>query len=315
MTNININTTKDFYWGVSDRETARAFIETSRKIGFGNALSDSRFEVFKKYATSKNRAHFLEYLPINKNSHVLDLGSGYGNITIPLASKVGKVCAADGTLELLEFSEERAISEGVANIEYYHVDPLDYCNLPFSPKQFDCIILNGVLEWIGTGDMTKKPDEIQESVLKYLNTLLKDDGVIYIGIENRFYPMYFYNIRDPHTKKMYTAILPRCISNTLMKIRGVKDGYRTYIYSFNGYKNLFRNAGFDISKLYLPLPSYREPHHMLDSDDRAGIKDAFKNGLWNVYHKKVFILLRFFYLLGLFKYTVHSFGFILKKYK
>lgn len=313
MNEIKRSTDKDFYWGVSDRETAREFIEYSKKNGFQNAISNPKFEVFKKYATSKKRADFIDLLALDKNSVVLDMGSGYGNITIPLADKVKEVFAVDGTLELLEFSRERAISENAQNINYFHTDPLDYCNLPFEPKQFDCIILNGVLEWVGTGDMSKKPDVIQENALKYLRLLLKDDGIIYIGIENRFYPMYFYNIQDPHTKRLFTAILPRFVSNLLMKFYGVKEGYRTYIYSLGGYRKLFKRSGLKIEKLYLPLPSYREPNYILNGNDKKDIDNAFKNNLWNIYHKKVLILLKIFFRIGLFKYVTHSFGFIIKK--
>lgn len=306
-------TEKDFYWGVSDRETALKFIAMSKEKGFFEAIKDPKFKVFQKYASSEGRANFLEKLPLEKDYSVLDLGSGYGNITIPLAKKVKKVFATDGTKELLEFSALRARAEGVDNIEYYHTDPADFCNLPFSTKSFDVIILNGVLEWIGTGDTSRNPQKVQETTLQYLHTLLKDNGFIYIGIENRWWPMYFYNIRDPHSKRLFTATLPRFISNFLMKLYGHKEGYRTYIYSLFGYKKLFKKAGFRIDKCFLPLVSYREPTHMIDSDNKLEIDLAFEKSLWNLYHKKVFNLLKVFKFLGFFKYVTHSFGFLIKK--
>lgn len=306
-------TKKDFYWGVSDRDTAVKFILMSKEKGFFEAIKDPQFKVFQKYASSDERANFLEKLFLKKDFSALDLGSGYGNITIPLAKKVQKVFAADGTKELLEFSMERARAEGADNIEYYHTDPADFCNLPFNPKSFDVIILNGVLEWIGTGDISRNPQEIQEITLRYLHTLLKDEGFIYIGIENRWWPMYFYNVRDPHTKKLFTAILPRFISNLLMKFYGHKEGYRTYIYSLFGYKKLFKKSGFNIEKCFLPIVSYREPTYMVDSDSKLEISLAFEKDLWSLYHRKVFNLLKIFKLLGLFKYVAHSFGFVIKK--
>jgi SAM-dependent methyltransferase len=304
-----------FYWGVSSRELANQFIDKSERVGFFEAIKEEKFSVFKKYASSTERANFLKSLEIPKTATVLDLGSGYGNITIPLSKMVKEVYACDSALELLEFSRQRAIAENISNIKYFRTDPIDFCDTPFEEKTFDVIILNGVLEWVGTGDLSRNPGLIQEEVLKYLRTLLKDDGFIYIGIENRWWPMYFYNIKDPHTKKMWTAIFPRFVSNVLMRLYGEKSGYRNYIYSLFGYRKLFNNAGFLVKDLFLPIKSYREPKYMLKVNDREGINNLAKNNFCGVYHWKVVFLLKCLHFFGLLKFFTHSFGFVLKKDK
>lgn len=313
---IEINTfakRAQFYWGVSNQETAKAFIAAAAAQGFFNALKDDRFTVFRKYATSERRADFIKKLPLNKDAVVLDMGSGYGNITIPLSKMVKQVYACDSTLELLQFSRARAEAEGCHNINYTHIDPIDYCETPFKEKTFDVILLNGVLEWVGTGDMSRNAGEIQEAVLKYLVSLLKDGGAIYVGIENRFWPLYFYNVKDPHTKRLYTAVVPRFVAHLLMRLHGAKHGYRNYIYSLGGYKRLFGRAGLVVEKLFLPIQSYREPRFMIDAADSAALNALVKDNFGGLYHWKIAAVLKLAHHLGLFKYMSHSFGFILKK--
>jgi len=253
---------KDFYWGIADRQKMRDFLDLARKEGYVAARSKFDFKVekpakFRQYVDGFDRADFHFLLPLDEQSVILDLGSGYGNITIPLARYYKKVIAVDTSLELLEFIRVRAESEGLTNIEYVHADPFEYCNLPFNDEVFDAVVLSGVLEWVGAAKLDENPFVLQMKFLAQIRRVLKGDGFLYMAIENRWFPDYFY--RDPHSKLRYTAHLPRFIANGYAKFMGQQDGYRTYIYGYFGYCRMLKKVGFSDLKFNFPFPSYRNP--------------------------------------------------------
>nr|MDQ2933239.1 methyltransferase domain-containing protein [bacterium] len=256
-------TTSDFYWGISPREEIEKFNILGREKGYLAAKDEFKFSGRVDYAENYRRADFHFLLPIKKDAIILDVGSGFGNITIPLAKHHTHVVAVDGSLPLLEYSRVRAESEGLSNIDYIQVDPLENINLPFKPKSFDAIILNGVLEWVGPARTDKSPRDLQLEFLKQLRSLLKDDGILYIGIENRMFPGWLG--RDPHSKLKGTTIMPRFLANMYAKRKGQKD-YRTYIYSSIGYIKLLRQSGFPLTKFYYPYTTYREPHYIYSEE-------------------------------------------------
>ena len=275
-------TTENYYWGVLPRETMCTLNELIKQKGFASALKNFDLKGMRfDYAESYDRSDFIPFLPIANEATVLDLGSGYGNITIPLAKKFKKVIAIDASFELLEFLSLRASDEGISNIEYVNIAPLEHCDLPFRLKSFDAIILNGVLEWVGSGKTEKDPSVYQKELLSTLAGLLKDDGVLYIAIENRLFPGWLR--RDPHSKLKWTSILPRPIANWYAYRHGFKNGYRTYIYSQWGYRKLLKNAGFTNLKFYYPYTSYRAPDFIY-GDDKPVKRMLFRGK----YIKKIF---------------------------
>jgi SAM-dependent methyltransferase len=275
---VDIFSEKDSYWGILPKPEMTELIRLIESRGFDDAIREFDYKGRRfDYAQDTDRSDFIYFLPLSKKTRVLDLGSGFGNVTIPLAKQVKHVVAADMSFELLNFSRMRARAEGVENISYAKIDPLEEINLPFSHGSFDLIVLNGVLEWIGNSLDHGNPRELQLAVLKELRNLLSDNGVLYIGIENRLFPGWIR--RDPHSKLKYTSILPRFLANWYAKREGIKNGYRTYIYSKWGYDDLLNKAGFAKRKYYYPHTSYRAPDIIIS--DEALSKEYF-------YHSKYF---------------------------
>lgn len=305
-------TNEHYYWGVLPREKMRALNELIKKDGFEAAVKKFDYEGMRfDYAASYSRADFIPFLPVSSDATILDLGSGYGNITIPLAKKFKKVIATDASLELLEFLNLRAQSEGIQNIECVNIAPLEQCDLPFKPKSFDAIILNGVLEWVGSGKTEKDPGVYQQELLLLLSCLLKDDGVLYVAIENRMFPGWLR--RDPHSKLKWTSIMPRPLASWYARRHGHKDGYRTYIYSKHGYKKLFARGGFTNLKFYYPYSSYRDPVFIY-GDDVAAQKKLFGEGYAkNIFTSKWYGFLRGVRHIGLENFFLSSFMIMAKK--
>jgi SAM-dependent methyltransferase len=127
--------------------------------------------------------------------------------------------------------------------------------LPFSDCSFDLVILNGVLEWLGTSELDLAPNLVQEKCLKEIFRVLKPGGSLYIGVENRFAFFYFFGVKDPHSRTPFTTIMPRPIANLICLCLKRKP-YRTYIYSLSGYRMILGKAGFKTADFYFPVPSY-----------------------------------------------------------
>lgn len=72
--------------------------------------------------TKYNRAAvIIDHARVVEGMRVIDFGCGPGRLTIPLAQKVGqagKVIAVDIQLEMLERTKEKALAEGINNIEF-----------------------------------------------------------------------------------------------------------------------------------------------------------------------------------------------------
>lgn len=268
---------KDEYWCNVDREKMRQLNKTAREKG-------DWLEAAKKY-TPQYLGHFTPFyradlqflLPSIKDSKILDVGSMWGGITIPLAQYNKEVYAVDKTIETLEFLDIRAKQMGFENIK---VSAASVFNLPFDNNFFDIVILSGVLEWVpleedvvlekqwgkaGRGlkikekeKYPKSPKEMQIDALKEINRVLKPNGALYLAIENRFGYIYLAGLPDEHMNLPFVSFLPRFLSSFITKIfLGCK--YRTYTYGVYGYRSLLKKSGFLKTKFYGVFNHYGSP--------------------------------------------------------
>ncbi len=259
------------YWSNVPRKTMRRVIELS--VSSGDWLKILREEIpeCERHIAPLFRGDIHAALPISKESVVLDAGSMWGGVTLPLAQFCKEIYALDQTWESLKYLQVRSKQESLNN-----VIPVEssIAKLPFESDKFDLVILNGVLEWLATdedvvleNDWTNAssnalskvkgvdPELMQLAGLKELNRVIKDDGSIYIAIENRIGLQYLAGYPDDHVNIRFVSFLPRFLADFIT--RKIKNHrYRTYLYSPNKLKRLVERAGFKHVELYSSYPHY-----------------------------------------------------------
>lgn len=243
--------TANRYWGkIPETELVKALdiIDTEGWSSFTGKYKD-RLD----FTMEENRADWRFFVPLDRNSVVLDVGAGLGRISIPLARVVKKVVACDTSVVRMKFLKKLAESKELGNIE---VIVADIFNPPLEKESFDLIVMNGLLEWVGKTDLYKNPREAQIACLKICRGFLKKGGFLYIGIENRFATAYLRGI--DHSGLRFTSYMPRWLANkyTLLKKR---QRYDTYTYTTTGYRKLLEESGFNNPDFYLVYPGYNRP--------------------------------------------------------
>ena len=313
---IKIFSEEDFYW---QKSITRDQIKLLQKELDSEPIMGAaeKVGINSSYISTYHRSDMIYFLPYKEKADfsVLDLGAGFGNITIPLSKKMpeAKVYAVDASLDILEVASKQAKWEKCTNIDFIKTDILEKKELPFKEKSFDLIIMNGVLEWVGTGTKTGNPRKHQVEVLRYLKSLLKEDGSLYVGIEGRFFPGYFAKVKDPHSGLRFTSVLPRKIADWLCRKNGL-IGYRTYTYSYLGYSKLFKEVGFNTEKMetIYPVASYKDPYFLFSYRDKTAYYFAFTKILKQVFPSfRGRFLFKILYYLGLEKFFAPSYLFIL----
>ncbi len=273
----------DGYWCNVSREKMRAL--NARAETSGDWLAAAR-ELIPEYTGAIepfDRADARFLWPFDSNSRILDAGSMWGALTLPVARQCRQVYALDKTLETLAFLRIRAGQEGFENVRFAAAT-LD--RLPFADGFFDMVILNGVLEWVACEEDVvleehwegrrrlarrhqRDPRRMQVAVLKEIRRVLRPGGRLYLAIENRFGYQYLAGAPDDHVNIKYVPFLPRFIANAITKWKRGSE-YRTYTYGLPGYRRLLRDAGFTDTEFYGAFPHYFRPSEIIPE---AMIKD------------------------------------------
>lgn len=279
--------TIQLYWNQISTKEMDIIIKEAKNKGWKQAISnffgDER-KYLQDYIVKSSRADWMLFAPVKTDSTILDIGSGWGAVVVELAKKYKEVYATDCNIDTLKFLKVRSEQEGIKNLKFVKTNPLDYPTLPFTDSSFDMIVLNGILEWVGSARVDNSPDRVQFDALIELHRLLKPDGFIYLGIENRWYFRHFL-AGTPHGELPFISVLPRRIANILtLLIR--KQKHRTFIYSKKGYIKLFEKAGYKVKKVYGIKPSYHFPKIMVPMEDSSNSFLKFINSSTNNFFKR-----------------------------
>jgi len=251
-----------FYYGEISQEKMDTLARDSKSLGWRTAFlkllssfPTSTAEYHRHHVVSETRGawKFLLNKP-REGGLVLDLGCGWGPTSVALARTFGHVVALDATRERLDFLKQRCHEDGLNNITYCRAGDGDH--LPFADATFDAVVLNGVLEWIPVGKKGN-PRDCQIAFLKEVTRILKPNGQLYLGIENRLGFKYFLGSPEDHTGVRFLSLVPRFVANAYLRIARGKP-FRTYTYTRAGLRKLLTLGGFQNHGFYIPSMDYRQ---------------------------------------------------------
>src|ERR1700674_2367291 len=260
----------DHYWGEVDRNEALEMIEAARRGSWVETVR-ARFPENDNMTfglLDLQRASWAPMLGLDEHSTVLDIGSGYGCITHSLSRFAGQVYSVEAVAERIDFTKERLRQERILNV---HLVQASATALPLADNSFDLVVVNGVLEWVGEWDLRVGPRTVQIDFLKRVCRLLKNDGMLLIGIENRAGLGLLMGGND-HSGIPYTSLVPRWVASFMLRHTSKphfrtqlnpRRQYRTYTYSVRGYRKLLSEAGFAEVTPYWAEPGYNQPYNLI----------------------------------------------------
>jgi 2-polyprenyl-3-methyl-5-hydroxy-6-metoxy-1,4-benzoquinol methylase len=225
-----------------------------------------------KIVTDPSRDLFFRMHPPVEDSRVLDVGAGWGQISLPLG-RVAQVTALEPNPEKLSFLQTAAEQEVLdQRMQFVQADFLD---LEFTTK-FDLVACIGVLEWIPqfrAGD----PYDLQVEFLRRTRSVLSPGGRLVVGIENRLGLKYLLGANDDHTGRPGISVLDRALASERYRAL-TGQPLRVFTYSQEEYRQMLSSAGFAEVRFFAAFPDYKLPEQIIPFERPGALDDFFKNG-------------------------------------
>jgi len=214
-----------------------------------------------RIVTDPSRDLFFRQHPPASGARVLDVGAGWGQLSLPLA-RATEVTALEPTPERLAFIRAAALQDKLA--DRIHFIQADFFEIEFAVK-FDLVTCIGVLEWVPkfrSGD----PRELQIDFLRRVRAALAPGGSLVIGIENRLGLKYLMGARDDHLGVPGVAVFDYTLADKKNRfLQG--NPLRSLTYTRAELVALLAAAGFNATAFYAAFPDYKLPEAILRAGD------------------------------------------------
>jgi 2-polyprenyl-3-methyl-5-hydroxy-6-metoxy-1,4-benzoquinol methylase len=230
----------DFYKEDINYDTSITKQEENDIIEYINKYNENEFEtifetdirvpIFVNLSDIRN--NIINWYPFKENADVLEIGAGFGSIT-------GELCKKSKTVTSIEFIKKRAEAickrhKDKDNLEVI-CGKLEDVNFE---KKYDYITLIGIAEYadILFGGLNK--------LIEYTKTLLNENGVILIAINNKFGVKYLAGATDIINEVPYANMTGIYLNE-----------YK--IYGKYELENILKLNNINNYKFYYPLPDYK----------------------------------------------------------
>jgi 2-polyprenyl-3-methyl-5-hydroxy-6-metoxy-1,4-benzoquinol methylase len=262
------DTSAEMLWGIiSEIESGSPWQEVVTQKYAAN------FPWLYQIITSPARDLFFRQHPPSSGTRVLDVGAGWGQISLPLSRQAGvEVTALEPTHERIAFIRAVALQEKSAG--HMHFIQADFQSVTFDAA-FDLVCCIGVLEWVPkfrAGD----PRTVQLEFLRRMHAALQPGGKCCVGIENRFGLKYLLGSRDDHTGLRNVSVLEAALASSKHHVATAQE-LRAFTYTHAEYEILFREAGFTQIQTHAAFPDYKLPQLILPYTTAASFNQSLLN--------------------------------------
>jgi SAM-dependent methyltransferase len=287
----------------------RELLRDAETRGWKAALEmrkEPRCEAVLDLVVNPRRSNFLDLLPAPKGDVAIDIGCGYGGISLQLTRNYREVFGLDSGLERLQFLNIVCKQEKIRDLHPMHLQ--DVTSLPFATESADLVVLVGVFEYLPLSYPSLSIGEVQHRVLRELHRVLKPGGYLYLGTKNRFGWPYLRGAMD-HNRLRFGPVLPRNVAERAARILYHKP-YRIVVDSLPSYRKMLRMAGFAAPSFFWPLPGYQAPERFAHLEGSPRFRSTVEAGQLHGWKAIVLPALSRF---GLLKYVVPHFSIIAGK--
>jgi SAM-dependent methyltransferase len=214
-------------------------------------------------------------LSIVPEGHTLvDVGCGYGGLSIAWARLGGRAVAIDAHPENLRIIKKRLQSGEVPDASSVVPATGSALDLPVASGTCDYVLMSGVLEWVGFSRLEDSVRNAQLAALSEALRVLKPGGTLLVGTKNRLFPRYAW--RDAQVGLPLTNLLPRRAADYVCRwTRGYS--YRGYVYSYWGWTELLKAAGYESVRVRVPLFTYQYPLAVVPAWCRISVRQATRS--------------------------------------
>ncbi len=189
------------------------------------------------YHLSEIRQNIINWIPMEKDSVVLEIGSGCGAMTGAIAKKCKE-------LDCIELAKKRSLVNATRNKDYnINIFVGNFQDIePTITKKYDYITLIGVLEYAAKYINAENP---YEEFLRIIKKHLAPGGKVLIAIENQYGLKYWAGCKEDHIGDYNTGI------------ENYRTDYGIRTFSKGKLQEIIANAGFNSQEMYYPYPDYK----------------------------------------------------------
>ena len=228
---------EDFYCDGTVEDEILEIVKTCPPEDYQKKIEEKHsWPVF--YHLSPQRQNIVSWLPMDKNTKVLEVGSGMGAVTGALAEKAGSVTCVD-------LSKKRSLINAYRNQKYDNVTIYvgNFNDIePVLPCDYDYVLLIGVFEYGQSYIPTKTP---YEDFLNINQKHVKKDGNLVIAIENKMGMKYWAGCAEDHLSQFFAGI------------EDYPDGGAVRTFTRGGLEKLLHKCGIPDYHFYYPYPDYK----------------------------------------------------------
>ncbi len=206
------------------------------------------------YHLSSIRENLLSWYNFDPTSSLLEIGGGCGALTGLFARSVKEVSVVELSKRRAEIIYHRYKEHSNLKILVGNLNDIKF------DARFDYVTLIGVLEYAAS--FTEGPSPFNSFLIK-TRSLLKENGVLLLAIENKFGLKYWAGAREDHTGRFFDSIEDYPFSKSIQTFGKAE------------LEEMLLNCGFKDLFFYYPMPDYKLPKVIYSDEYMPRLDDFF----------------------------------------